>query len=86
MIGRSIGIERLGTIDVIGLHGIDVADVRVHDRADVLSLLIGMIQTQRVAEFMDRDPAKIQDSGVESAAVKASATRSRFMIILLLNR
>ena len=69
LVGRSLRIERLGTGDVVGLHGIDVADVRIHDRGDVLPVLVGMIQAQSVAELMDRDPAKIQDAGVESAAV-----------------
>src|SRR5262249_19710887 len=49
---------------------VDIANCRVHDRDDVLTVLIRMIQSERMTEFMNGDTAKIDNGWIERSSIR----------------
>ena len=60
---RGVGIiEIMRAGDVVIGEMIQVADGRIHDRADVLPGLIGMREAQHMAELVQQNPVKVLDA------------------------
>jgi hypothetical protein len=49
----------LSAVDIVRCNRLNAADLRIHNRADVLSMLVRMIQTKGVSKFVDQDAANI---------------------------
>src|SRR5205823_2877368 len=52
-------INRLRAGGIVGRERLTVARHRVHDGVDMLTMLVRMIQTERMTEFMDKDTTNI---------------------------
>ena len=52
-------IHRLRAGGIVGRERLAVTRHRVHYGVDMLAMLIRMVQTERMTEFMDKDPANI---------------------------
>ena len=53
------GIQGGNPVFIILLQGINVADLRVHDRPDGLSRIVGMIETQGMTKLVEDHPPEI---------------------------
>ena len=69
------GIEAGDAVFVVRLQFIEVSGARVHDRDNGLPGLVGMIQAQGMAEFMEYHPMKILYVGIECPRVNRPVSR-----------
>src|SRR5258708_37317556 len=64
-VSRTGRVEALHARDVVGLNGINIADGGIHQCRDLLPVLIRMVEAKDVAEFVHRDPVKIDHAAAQ---------------------